>query len=155
MASYFSAHTSFHWQKSYFQAPLLHFWTLCSGCPQSPTRGIQCTDLHRNTHVKVKIKASVLMHLLLGFLLFLLLMLHRCDSLSGILSWISHRQQRDDYAFNPSSLLVMMTLLFPFLDSALLSSHFNASFNFHIACLMACMYLLLILIPNFLHSRSR
>lgn len=83
----------------------------------------------KHTHVQVKIKAPFLMHLPLGFLLFLLLILHRCDSLSGIPSWISHHQQSDDYVFNPSSFIVMMTRSFPFLDFALLFSHFNTSLS--------------------------
>lgn len=103
-----------------------------------------------------------LMHLPLGFSLFLLLILHRCDSSSGIPSWISHCQQSDDYVFTPSFLIVTMTLLFPFLDSALpfpistlLSQLLYSCFSRALAWLMACIYLLLILIPSFLCSRLR
>lgn len=73
------------------------------------------------------------MHLPLCFLPFLLLMLHRWDSLSGIPSWISHCQQSDDSVFNPF-LIVLMTLLFPFLDSSLpLCTFQHFPFNFGVA----------------------
>lgn len=70
---------------------------------RAQARRIQCTYFQRTIHVQVEIKAPFLMHLPLGFFL-LLLILHRCDSLNGIHSWISHHQESDDYVFSPSFL---------------------------------------------------
>lgn len=70
---------------------------------RAQARRIQCTYFQRNIHVQVEIKAPFLMHLPLGFFL-LLLILHRCDSLNRIHSWISHHQESDDYMFSPSFL---------------------------------------------------
>lgn len=130
--TWLSAHTLFHLGSDKKVIFKHHFCTpglSTVADHRAQPRGIQCTHFQRNTHVQVKIKAPFLMHLPLGFLLFLLLILHRCDSLSGIPSWISHHQQSDDYVFNPSSFIVMMTLSFPFLDFALLFSHFNTSLS--------------------------
>lgn len=121
------------WQKSYFQAPLLHSWTQCTGSPQSPTQG-DTAHWFSETHTQayVKIKAPFLMNLPLGFLLFLLLLLHRCDSLSGIPSCVANRQQTDDYvqSFFPHSHDDFI-LFFGFCSPLFQIQHF--SFNFCVA----------------------
>lgn len=123
------AHTLFHVEsnkKSHFQAPLL-------------PSGLSAVAVHRghavhwlskkHTHLR-KNKSPFLKCISLFFFPFLLLMLHRWDSLFGIPSWIFHCQQSDDWMFNPI-LIVMMTFLFPFLDYSLpLSTFQHLPFNF-------------------------